>query len=107
FDTLLGMKIDEIGNRAGPRPSPRGDRARVTPTGVIMIDSLRRSKASIRGIDPEIVNFVPATQPGPRERPRFSFTHGRGNGRITRGWRGESLGIGSSAQPRRQSTSRI
>jgi hypothetical protein len=66
FDTLPGMKIDEIGNLAGPRPGEA--RVRIPAADVGTIDSRRRSKFSVRAILPEIVNCAPTAQPRPRER---------------------------------------
>src|ERR1039458_5095 len=74
FDTLPGMKIDERGDLARPRPIPRRGRRRVPDADVVRIDSRRRSKFPVRGICPEIVNFVPAAQHSVRERS-LSLTH--------------------------------
>src|ERR1017187_4915813 len=95
FDTLPGMKIDERGDLARSRPIPRRARRRVPDADVVRIDSRRRSKFPVRGICPEIVNFVPAAQHSVRERS-LSLTHwlARRNGRVTGGPRCESLGQG-------------
>src|SRR5208282_5452950 len=89
FDTLLGLKVDEIGNLVRTRPDPR---TRTSTADVVIVDSGRRSKFSVREVTPEIFDLVPAAQFGPRERSRLSFTNGHGSGRIRWGRRGGRLG---------------
>jgi hypothetical protein len=93
FDALPWMKIDERGNLAGSRPTP-GVRVRGPVVDVVTIGARRRSKFSVRGIGPEILNFAPAARHRPGVRTRVSFTRGwaRGNGRIGYKPRADSLG---------------